>query len=298
MTDYCLNKECFSKTSIKRYILVECKPGTSSKDENLANHATVENMELSVDTIVNVKSYELKDIHFGRNKICKNYFSATLMSTVEYMDEASSTNVNQQQSSESEHKNTASKEGLSSREVLVYSLGTAAFGITCTFMCIAFILFHRGKTRQLIEHLTIHSENQVNEDSNSCYSLYEIIDEDAIYDDNILDEYSEYSEDNYCKPESDGSTLNSEKSGYLLPFVTMIPNHGQEEHPYSKDEKSNGESSASSLSNHMEKYFKVINSYEQLHTEENKQSQSEYAHLHAVQYLELIDMKKAMQMIV
>lgn len=55
------------------------------------------------------RSYELKDIYFGRNKICKNYFSATLMSTVEYMDEASSTNVNQQQSSESEHKNTASK---------------------------------------------------------------------------------------------------------------------------------------------------------------------------------------------
>lgn len=160
-------------------------------------------------------------------------------------------------------------------------------------MCIAFILFHRGKTRQLIEHLTIHSENQVNEDSNSCYSLYEIIDEDAIYDDNILDNYSEYSEDNYCKPESDGSTLNSEKSGYLLPFVTMIPIHGQEEHPYSKDERSNGESSASSLSNHMEKYFKVINSYEQLHTEEKKQSQSEYAHLHAVQYLELIDMRKS-----
>lgn len=56
------------------------------------------------------RSYELKDIlYFGRNTICKNYFSATLISTVEYMDEASSTNSNQQQSSESEHKNTASK---------------------------------------------------------------------------------------------------------------------------------------------------------------------------------------------
>lgn len=160
-------------------------------------------------------------------------------------------------------------------------------------MCVAFICFHKSKTRQLIENSTINSENQVNDDTKSCYSLYESIDEDAIYDDNILDEYSEYSEDNYCKPESDGSTLNSEKSGYLLPFVTMIPKHGQEEHPYSRDLRSNGESSASSLSDHMETDLKPINQYEQLQTELSKQSKSEYSNLEAVYYLELIDIRKS-----
>ncbi|CAC5385995.1 unnamed protein product [Mytilus coruscus] len=183
--------------------------------------------------------------------------------------------------------------GLSTREVLVYSLGSAAFGIICTFMCVAFICFHRSKTRQLIENSTINSENQVNDDTKSCYSLYESIDEDAIYDDNILDDNSEYSADNYCKTESEGSTLNSEKSDYLLPFTSVIPNRGLDEHLYCTDVRSVTGSSVSSLSDHMKEDLKPINQYEQLQTELSKQSKSEYTNLQAVYYLELIDIRKS-----
>ncbi|CAC5375166.1 unnamed protein product [Mytilus coruscus] len=191
-------------------------------------------------------------------------------------------------------------------------------------MCVAFICFHRGRTRQLIENSNIHSENQIKEENNSCYSLYESIDEGAIYDDNVLDDDSEYSEDkyckpesenstlnsensgyllpftsmipkngrdNYCKPESESSTLNSENSGYLLPFTSMIPNHGRDEHPYCRYVKSSRGSSVSYLSDDIEKDLKHINPYEQLQTELNEQSKFEYTHLHAVHYLELVDIR-------
>ncbi|CAG2254542.1 unnamed protein product [Mytilus edulis] len=134
--------------------------------------------------------------------------------------------------------------GLSTREVIVYSLVSSVFG---TVVCVVCVCFYRSKTRQLKKISTGNSENQIHEEENSCYDSYESIDEDAIYDDNVLDDYSEYSENKYNKSESEGSTLNSEKSGYLLPFTSIIPNPEQDEHVYCRGVTSNKGINTSSL---------------------------------------------------
>lgn len=182
--------------------------------------------------------------------------------------------------------------GLSTREVIVYSLGSAAFGIICSVMCVICICFHRGKTKQLEKISNVTPENQINEIDNSCYSSYESIDENAIYDDNILDDHFKHSDDIYSKSASEGSTLDSEKSGYLLPFTTITPNNGLEEHVYCGGVKYIKGSNVSSVFSSGKMGLEQINPYEQLQTKLTDKSKSEYTSLDVVHYLELIDIRK------
>lgn len=158
-------------------------------------------------------------------------------------------------------------------------------------MCVVFICYHRGQTRQLHEISTVNSEIQIHEEENSCYNSYESIDEDAIYDDNVLDDYSEYSENKYYKSESESSTLNSEKSGYLLPFTSIIQNPGQEEHVYCRGVTSNKVITSSSLLDNVEKSVEQINDYEKLKKELIQPFKSEYTYLHSVYYLDIMDIR-------
>ncbi|CAG2192460.1 unnamed protein product [Mytilus edulis] len=125
-------------------------------------------------------------------------------------------------------------------------------------------------------------------------SLYDSINEEEIYDDNIQIIYSVESTEvvNKITSDSEGSAVESDCSGYLHPYATVIKDF--ETHTYCKQIKSYDSSSLHSVTDDTDIDSRYTHPYEQLEVENMAEVKSDYGEL--VHYFELIDITKPASM--
>lgn len=183
----------------------------------------------------------------------------------------------------------------SDREILVYSVGSAGFCILIVCVCVAFVCIYKVKTKILKGNNTeashgIHGQN-LNPGDVELDSLYDSIDEDSIYDDNIQVWYSDENtgKDRYQKSESDSYCRKSETSSYLHPYATL--NKMDERHVYCTN-ISAYDNSSSSESDIVKRNSEYTHIYQQPQHKEMTDNNSEYNKLFQDRDLSSVDSTK------
>lgn len=148
-------------------------------------------------------------------------------------------------------------------------------------LAVLFFWFYIKKRKDSV-FIQDNHEGNVNEENGS---LYDSINENEIYDDNIQIIYSQESIVNINRhpSESEESSHKSGCSDYLHPYT--IVTKGVETHTYCTQIKSHDSSSSSS--DDMKRDSGYTHPYQQLDAVKSVESKSEYSKL--VEYLELID---------
>lgn len=180
---------------------------------------------------------------------------------------------------------------LSKIEILIYSAGSSGFLILIVSAVIMCVCFYQHKIKQISKqqtHLhTVRTESikttDVVEDS-----LYDSIDEDALYDDNIIIIYDREIVGVRTENDSDVeiSSRKSEASGYLHPYTTVL--ESCETQAYCTLIKSVDSSSTSFVAVEMKTDSEYTHLYQQLQQERSPETKTEYSEINVHQYLELV----------
>lgn len=163
-----------------------------------------------------------------------------------------------------------------------------------TLLCFLIAWFYKNKRKNCdksrISTLDSHDRNANEEEG----SLYDSINEDEIYDDNIQIIYSKECTAviNSLTSDSNVSSLKSECSDYLHPYTTVTKDI--ETHTYCTQIKSYDSSSSSSASDDMKRDSGYTHPYQNLEAVKSGESKLEYSKL--VQYFEFTDIPKPASM--
>lgn len=168
-------------------------------------------------------------------------------------------------------------------EIIVYSVGSSSIILLIALLAFLFFWFYNNKRKDSVFIQDNHEGNANEEDG----SLYDSINENELYDENIQIIYSQESIVNLNRQpsESEESSNKSGCSGYLHPYTTVTKD--VETHTYCTQIKSHDSSSSSSATDDMKRDSGYTHPYQQLEAVKSVESKSEYSKL--VQYLELID---------
>ncbi|XP_052065931.1 uncharacterized protein LOC127705643 [Mytilus californianus] len=189
---------------------------------------------------------------------------------------------------------TVRKEHFTKTEIIIYSVGSSSIILIITLLCFVSLWFYNNKRKDSEKGRISTQESHERNANEEAGSLYDSINEDEIYDDNIQIIYSQENSVVFNKQTSDseGSSQQSGCSGYLHPYTTVTKDF--ETHSYCTQIKSYDSSNSSSVVDDMKRDSGYTHPYQQIDVEKTIESKAEYSKL--VQYLELIDITKPSSM--
>lgn len=169
--------------------------------------------------------------------------------------------------------------------MIVYSVGASGIILITTLVCFVFVWLYKNKSKNS-DNIRISSQDSTERNANDQEgSLYDSINEDEIYDDNIQIRYCQDSTVVVNSSDSERSSLTSESSGYLHAYTSVTKQI--ETHAYCEQINSYDRRSSSSIIDRMKKNSEYTHTYQQMEDVKTIETKSEYSKL--VQYLELID---------